>query len=86
MTVYELIRDFWAGVAAAGGGLVWLMRLESKSLDNEKELRRIYEQEIPRLRRQREEDLELARQARAETHDLLTEVRSDVKQLLQRNT
>lgn len=74
MTLYDLIRDFWAGLAAAGTGLIWLMRLEAKALSNEREIRRLW--------KQRREDLDAAQHARQETNNLLTEVRADVKQII----
>ena len=70
----ELLRDFWAIIMAGIGGLVWLVRLEARTLSNETELRR--------QREQRSEDLHATTAARAETNALLAEIRADVKNLM----
>jgi hypothetical protein len=56
------------------GGIVWLSRLEWRSLNNEKEVRRLWAQ--------RKEDLENAASARKETNEVLKEIRQDIKTLL----
>jgi hypothetical protein len=56
------------------GGIVWLSRLEWRSLNNEKELKRLWAQ--------RKEDLENAASARKETNEVLKEIRQDIKTLL----
>ncbi|MBM2295186.1 hypothetical protein JQX09_25185 [Sulfitobacter pseudonitzschiae] len=77
MTVYDLIRDFWAALSAVFAFLLWMVRLESKALGNEREIRRLWTQ--------RKEDLEAAASARKDTNDMLGEIRSDVKQILSRD-
>lgn len=72
----ELLRDFWAIIMAGLAGLVWLVRLESRTFANEGELRR--------QREQRHEDLNAATDARAETNKMLTEIREDIKKLMAR--
>jgi hypothetical protein len=69
----ELLREFWGIVAAALAGLVWLIRLEARSLANEREIRRMAEQ--------RREDLQSAKEARETTNEMLREIRSDIKNL-----
>lgn len=70
----ELLRDFWGILAAAIAGLVWLIRLESRGLSNEREIRRLWTQ--------RKEDLESAKEAREQTNKMLSEIREDVKTIL----
>lgn len=72
----ELLRDFWAIIMAGLGGLVWLVRLEARTLSNETEL--------TRQREQRHEDLKVTATARAETNALLAEIRADIKKLMER--
>ena len=72
----EFVRDFWSLGIAALGFLIWLVRLEARSLSNGDEIRRLW--------LQRREDLDAAQQARNETNSLLAELRSDIKTLLRR--
>jgi len=72
----ELINEFWGVIAAALAGLVWLVRLESRGLANEREIKRLWEQ--------RREDMEAAKEAREATNATLAEIRADVKALLTR--
>lgn len=72
----ELLRDFWAIIMAGLAGLVWLVRLESRTYANEGELKR--------QREQRHEDLRATTDARAETNRMLTEIREDIKKLMAR--
>lgn len=62
-------------MAAGVAFLVWLVRLESKGLQNEREIKRLWNQ--------RKEDLEAARRARDETNEILREMQRDIKLLLQ---
>jgi uncharacterized membrane-anchored protein YhcB (DUF1043 family) len=73
----DLVRDWWAVIMAALGGLVWLSRLEWRSVQNQAD--------IDRLWKQRKEDLDNAQHSRDETAKMLTEMRSDIKTLLQRS-
>ena len=72
----ELLRDFWAIIMACLAGLVWLVRLESRTFANESDLKR--------QREQRHEDLKATTDARAETNKMLTEIREDIKKLMAR--
>ena len=72
----ELINEFWAVIGAALAGLVWLVRLESRGLSNEREIKRLWEQ--------RREDMAAAKEAREATNATLAEIRADVKALLTR--
>lgn len=70
----EVIREWWGVAVGVTGGIVWLSRLEWRSLNNEKELKRLWAQ--------RKEDLENAASARKETNEVLKEIRQDIKTLL----
>ena len=70
----EQLREWWAVITGAVLGLFWLSRLEWRSLNNEKEIKRIW--------LQRKEDLENAANARRETNEVLKEIRGDIKLLL----
>ena len=72
----ELIRTFWPIILGFIGGIVWLIRLEARSIQNEKEIKRLW--------LQRKEDLEMSRQAREDTKKMLTEIRDDIKALIAR--
>jgi hypothetical protein len=70
----ELIADNWSVFAGAVGFLVWLIRLESRSIENTKEINRLW--------KQRKEDLDSAKQAREDTNAMLGEIRDDIKSLI----
>lgn len=72
----ELIRTFWPLAAAFVATIVWLIRLESRSVENGKEIKRLWNQ--------RKEDLEMSRQSREETNKMLGEIRDDIKSLIAR--
>lgn len=72
----DQLRDFWAIIMAGLAGLIWLVRLESRTFANEGELKR--------QREQRQEDLKATTDARAETNEMLTEIREDIKKLIAR--
>jgi len=72
----DLIRAFWPVAVAFVGFLVWLIRLESRSIENSKEIKRLWNQ--------RREDLEMSKQARDETNSMLAEIRDDIKDLIGR--
>lgn len=72
----ELIKAFWPIAAAFVASLVWLIRLESRSIENSKEIKRLWNQ--------RKEDLEASRQSREETNKMLAEIRDDIKALISR--
>jgi hypothetical protein len=70
----ELIKTFWPIILGFIGAIVWLIRLEARSIQNEKEIKRLW--------LQRKEDLEMSRQAREDTNKMLTEIRDDIKALI----
>jgi len=72
----EILRDWWGILLSVVAGLAWLVRLESRGLANEKEIRRLWTQ--------RKEDLAEAKDARVSTNAMLAEVRQDIKTLLLR--
>ena len=72
----ELIKTFWPIILGFIGAIVWLIRLEARSIENEKEIKRLW--------LQRREDLEMSRQAREDTNKMLSEIRDDIKALIAR--
>ena len=70
----ELIRTFWPVGLAFVAFLVWLIRLEARSVENSKEIKRLWNQ--------RREDMELSRQSREDTNKMLAEIRDDSKELI----
>lgn len=73
----DVLRDFWGVLMAGLGGLVWLVRLESRTFANEAEL--------TRQREQRHEDMKAAVESRSETNRMLTEIRTDIKKLMEKH-
>jgi len=72
--VTENILKFWPTIVGFIGFLVWLIRLESRSIENTKEIRRLWHQ--------RKEDMDLAKAARDDTNAMLAEIRDDIKALI----
>ena len=72
----DLIKTFWPIALGFIGAIVWLIRLEARSIENEKEIKRLW--------LQRKEDLEMSRQAREDTNRMLGEIRDDIKSLIAR--
>lgn len=70
----ETILQFWPVALALVGFLVWLIRLESRSIENTKEIKRLWNQ--------RKEDMDLAKAAREDTNAMLAEIRDDIKALI----
>jgi len=70
----NLLLTYWPMLAAFVGFLVWLIRLESRSIENSKEIKRLWNQ--------RKEDLEAAKAARDETNSILHEIQKDIKDLI----
>ena len=70
----EWMQDSWKVAAALVAFIVWLVRLEAKGLQNEREIKRLWNQ--------RKEDLDAAREDRQRIHDILAEIQSDIKQLI----
>ena len=68
------IRTFWPIVTGFVAFLVWLIRLEARSVENGKEIKRLWNQ--------RKEDLDAAKTARDETNKMLAEIRDDIKSLI----
>lgn len=72
----DLIRTFWPIFVAFVAFLIWLIRLEARSVENSKEIKRLWNQ--------RKEDLDAARVAREDTNKMLAEIRDDIKALIAR--
>ena len=72
----ELIRTFWPVFIGSVLFLIWLIRLEARSVENSKEIKRLWNQ--------RREDMELSRQSREDTNKMLAEIRDDIKALIAR--
>lgn len=70
----DLVRTFWPIATAFVATIVWLIRLEARSVENGKEIKRIWYQ--------RKEDMEMTRQSREETNRMLGEIRDDIKSLI----
>ena len=70
----DTLLQFWPVALGFIGFLVWLIRLESRSIENTKEIRRLWNQ--------RREDLEASRQSREDTNKMLAEIRDDIKALI----
>lgn len=72
----DLVRTFWPIIMAFVGFLIWLIRLEARSIENSKEIKRLWYQ--------RKEDLDAAKVARDDTNKMLSEIRDDIKALIAR--
>ena len=72
----DTLIQFWPVALGFIGFLVWLIRLESRSIENTKEIKRLWNQ--------RKEDLEVSRQSREDTNKMLAEIRDDIKALISR--
>jgi hypothetical protein len=70
----ETLLQFWPVALGSVGFLVWLIRLESRSIENTKEIKRLWNQ--------RKEDMDLAKAAREDTNAMLAEIRDDIKALI----
>ena len=70
----DLLLTYWPIFMGFIGFLVWLIRLEARSVENTKEIKRLWNQ--------RREDLELSRQSREDTNKMLAEIRDDIKSLI----
>ena len=70
----ELIRTFWPVFIGSVLFLVWLIRLEARSVENGKEIKLLWSQ--------RKEDMEMSRQSREDTNKMLAEIRDDIKELI----
>lgn len=74
MSFTDILKEYWALVVAGVTGVGWLVRLESRGLSNEREIKRLW--------LQRKEDLENARQSRDAQTKMLDEIRQDIKTLI----
>jgi hypothetical protein len=70
----ENILKFWPIFLGFVGFLVWLIRLEARSVENTKEIKRLWNQ--------RKEDLDASKAAREDTNAMLAEIRDDIKALI----
>lgn len=70
----ETLIALWPLVLAFVATIVWLIRLEARSVENGREIKRLWHQ--------RKEDLEISRQSREETNRMLGEIRDDIKSLI----
>lgn len=70
----DTILKFWPIFLGFVGFLVWLIRLESRSIENTREIKRLWNQ--------RKEDMEISRQSREDTNRMLAEIRDDIKALI----
>ena len=70
----DIFLKFWPVAIGFVGFLIWLIRLEARSVENTKEIRRIWNQ--------RKEDQEASRQSREDTNRMLAEIRDDIKSLI----
>ena len=70
----ELVRTFWPVFIGSVLFLIWLIRLEARSVENGKEIKRLWSQ--------RKEDMEMSRQSREDTNKMLAEIRDDIKELI----
>jgi hypothetical protein len=76
--IAQILKEYWAIVLGAVGSIAWLVRLESRSLSNEKEIRRLWIQ--------RKEDLANAQHSRDAQTKVLDEIRQDIKKLLSQSS
>jgi hypothetical protein len=70
----DLVLTFWPIILGFVAFLVWLIRLEARSVENSKEIKRLWNQ--------RKEDMALSRQSREDTNKMLAEIRDDIKELI----
>jgi len=70
----EGIVKYWPIAASFVAVVVWLIRLEAGSVENGKEIRRLWNQ--------RKEDMDAAHRSRSETNAVLSEIRDDIKSLI----
>ena len=72
--IVELLVKFWPIAVALVGFLAWLIRLEASSIENGKEIKRLWNQ--------RREDLEASNRSREDLNKMLAEIRDDIKSLI----
>jgi len=70
------LLEFWPVAVSFIAFFAWLIRLEARSVENGKEIKRLWNQ--------RKEDLEASQRSREETNKMLGEIRDDIKALIAR--
>ena len=70
----EGIFAYWPIAVSFVAVTVWLIRLEAGSVENGKEIKRLWNQ--------RKEDMEATQRSRNETNSMLAEIRDDIKALI----
>ena len=70
----DLVRDFWAIIAAVIGMIVWFIRLESRGIANAEDIKRLWIQ--------RKEDKEAEKDGRDRIERRLDEMGNDIKTVL----
>jgi hypothetical protein len=70
----EGIFAYWPIGVSFVAVVVWLIRLEAGSVENGKEIKRLWNQ--------RKEDMEATQRSRNETNSMLAEIRDDIKALI----
>lgn len=70
----DVLIQFWPIVLGFVALIVWLVRLESRAMDNTREIKRLWAQ--------RKEDLEASKESRENTDKVLAEIRADIKTLI----
>jgi hypothetical protein len=70
----DLLIQFWPIVLGFVALIVWLVRLEGAAVDNQKEIKRLWNQ--------RREDLEASKESRENLNKVLAEIRADIKTLI----
>jgi hypothetical protein len=70
----EGIFAYWPIGVSFVAVVVWLIRLEAGSVENGREIKRLWNQ--------RKEDMEATQRSRNETNSMLAEIRDDIKALI----
>ena len=70
----EGIFAYWPIGVSFVAVVAWLIRLEAGSVENGKEIKRLWNQ--------RKEDMDAAQRSRGETNSMLAEIRDDIKALI----
>ena len=70
----DVIREFWAVIAACVGVVVWFVRLEARGISNTADIKRLWTQ--------RKEDLQSAKDSRDRMDTRLDEISADIKAIL----
>jgi len=68
------LLPYWPIAVSLTGVVVWLVRLEANSVENSKEIKRLWNQ--------RKEDMDATQRSRNETNSMLAEIRDDIKALI----